>query len=133
MDEELEKKLNELLGFKKQLEEANAEQHKINTLSMVEKYKKEAKRAPIRSRIALAISFVFILFGSLGLGSTKIIIMNQDISGTPAQYVFGGTSMMIGFFLISITLLGSIIRATKLQILIELKQFELRLTEMLKK
>jgi hypothetical protein len=133
MTEELEQKLNELLGLKKQMEEATAEHRKNDTLSMVEKYKKEARRAPIRSRIALAISFVFILFGALGLGSTQIIIMGQDICGTPAQYALGGTFMLIGFFLISIILLGSIIRATKLQILIELKQFELRLTELLKK
>ena len=133
MDQELEKKLNELLGFKKQMEEATAEQQKINALSMVEKYKKEAKRAPIRSLMALAISFVFIMFGATGLGSSEIVIMGHDISGTPTQYALGGIFMMLGFLLVSITLLGSIIRAAKLQILMELKKLELRLTEMLKK
>ncbi len=133
MTEELEKKLDELLGFKKQMEEATSEQRKKNTLSVLEKYKKEERRARIRSRIALIISMVFMWFGAAGLGSTKIIIMGHDISGTPAQYALGGTFMLLGVFLTSITLLGSVIRVSKLQILAEFKQFELRLTEMLKK
>ena len=55
MTEEFEKKLDELLGFKKQMEEATSEQRKKNTLSVLEKYKKEERRAGIRSRIALII------------------------------------------------------------------------------
>lgn len=133
MSEELEKKLNELLGLKKQMEEATSEQRKKNYLSVLEQYKKEARRARIRSGIALIISLVFLWLGALGLGSTEIIIMGHDISGTPAQYALGGTFMLLGVFLISVTLLGSVIRVSKLQILAELKQFELRLTEMLKK
>lgn len=131
MTEELEQKLNELLGLKKQLEETTTEQRKKNTLSVLEQYKKEARRARIRSMIALAISIVFMWIGALGLGSTTIIIMGHDISGTPAQYALGGTFILLGVFVISITLLGSVIRASKLQILAELKQFELRLTELL--
>ena len=132
MTEELEKKLNELLGFKKQME-VTAEQSKKNTLSVLEKYKKEAKRARIRSFIALIIGTAFIWFGAHGLGSTEIIILDHDISGTPAQYALGGTSVLLGIFLISLSLLSSCIRESKLQILAELKQFELRITEMLKK
>ncbi len=41
--------------------------------------------------------------------------------------------MLLGVFLISITKLGSVIKVSKLQILTELKQLELRLSEMLKK
>ena len=133
MTEELEKKLNELLGLKKQMEEATAEQRKNNTLSVLDQYKKEARRARIRSMIAWTMGTLFLLFGAIGLGSTTIIIMGHDISGTPAQYALGGTFMLLGVFLISVTLLGSVIRTSKLQILAELKQFELRLTEMLKK
>ena len=133
MSEELEKKLNELLGMKKQMEEATAEQRKKNTLSVLKEYKKEAKRSRIRSLIALIIGMVFLLFGAAGLGSTQIMIMGHDISGTPAQYALGGTFMLLGVFLISITLLGSCIRVSKLQILAELKQFELRIIETLKK
>ena len=133
MTEELEKKLDELLGFKKQMEEATSEQRKKHTLSVLEKYKKEERRAGIRSRIALILGMVFLWLGAAGLGSTKIIIMGHDISGTPSQYALGGTFMLFGVFLISLTLLGAVIRVSKLQILAELKQFELRLTEMLKK
>ena len=133
MTEELEKKLNELLGLKKQMEEATAEQRKNNTLSMLEQYKKEEKRARIRTRIALLISMAFLWLGALGLGSTEIVILGHDISGTPAQYALGGTFMLFGVFIISVTALGAVIRTSKLQILGELKQFELRLIEMLKK
>ncbi|MBN1972732.1 MAG: hypothetical protein JW787_03780 [Sedimentisphaerales bacterium] len=131
MTEELEKKLNELLGFKKQLE-VTAEQSEKNTLSVLEQYKKEAKRTRIRSFIALIIGTVFLWFGACGLGSTEIIIFGHDISGTQAQYALGGTFILLGIFLISLSLLASCIRESKLQILAELKQFELRITEMLK-
>ena len=133
MTEELEKKLNELLGLKKQMEEATAEQRKKNTLSVLEQYKKEARRARIRFLIGFVMSIVFLWFGALGLGSTKVIIMGHDISGTPAQYALGGTFMLIGVFITSLTVLASVIRQSKLTILVELKQFELRITEMLKK
>ena len=133
MTEELEKKLNELLGLKKQMEEATAEQRKKNTLSVLEQYKKEARRARIRFLIGFVMSIVFLWFGALGLGSTKVIIMGHDITGTPAQYAMGGTFMLIGVFITSLTVLASVIRQSKLTILVELKQFELRITEMLKK
>lgn len=133
MTEDLEKKLNELLGLKKQMEEATAGQRKKNTLSVLEKYKKEARRARIRFLIGFVMSIVFLWVGALGLGSTKVIIMGHDISGTPAQYALGGTFMLIGVFITSLTVLASVIRQSKLAILVELKQFELRITEMLKK
>jgi len=133
MTEDLENKLNEILGLKKQLEEATAEQRKKNASSVLEQYKKEAKRDRIRSLIGLIMGALLLWFGALGLGSTQIIIMGHDISGTPAQYALGGTFMLLGVFLISITLLSSVIRVSKLQILAEMKHFELRLTEMLKK
>ena len=82
------------------MEEATAEQRKNNTLSMLEQYKKEEKRARIRTRIALLISMAFLWLGALGLGSTEIVILGHDISGTPAQYALGGTFMLFGVFII---------------------------------
>jgi hypothetical protein len=133
MTEELEKKLNELLGLKKQLEETTAEQRKINTLSVLEQYKKEARRARIRFLIGLIMGMIFLWLGALGLGSTQIILMGHDISGKPAQYVFGATAWLLGIFIVSIAAISLRIKQSKLAILQEMKQFELRLTEMLKK
>jgi hypothetical protein len=133
MTEELENKLNEILGLKKQLEEATAEQRKANTQTVLEEYKREAKRSRIRVVFGLIIALVFMELGALFLGSTKVIIMGHDISGTPAQYVFGGTFMLLGVCLISITVITARIKQSKLAILQEFKQFELRLMEMLKK
>ena len=133
MTEELEKKLNELLGLKKQMEDVTAEQQKKNTQFAIERYNKEAKRSLIRFLFGLIMGIVFLWNGALGLGSTTIIILGHDISGTPAQYVLGGTFMAFGILIISITVISACIRTSKLQILGELKQFELRLIEMLKK
>ena len=94
MTEELEKKLNELLGLKKQMEEATAQQHKVNTLSVLEKYKKEAKRSHIRKLVGFFMGIVFLFLGAVGLGSTDITIMNHNITGTPVQYALGGTETL---------------------------------------
>jgi len=115
------------------MEETTSEQHKKNILSMLEQCRKEAIHARIRFLIGLIMSMVFMWLGALGLGSTKIIIMDHDISGTPAQYALGGTFMLIGVLVTSLTVLASCIRKSKLAILVEFKQFELRITEMLKK
>jgi hypothetical protein len=133
MTEELENKLNEILGLKKQLEESTAEQRKATASSVLEQYKKEAKRARIRYLIGFIMSIVFMLFGAAGLGSTEIIIMGHDISGTPAQYALGGTFMLFGVYVISITVVTACIRQSKLQILAEMKHLELKITDMLKK
>ena len=76
---------------------------------------------------------VFLWNGAQQLGSTTIIIMGHDITGTPVQYALGGTFMAFGIIIISITVITACIKTSKLQILGELKQFELRLIEMLKK
>ncbi len=132
MTEELEKKLNELLGLKKQMEEVTAKQRKKNTLSVLEQYKKEARRARIRFLIGFAMGLLLMWFGILGLCSTQVIIMGHDITGTPAQYVLGAIALLIGIFDLSLTVIASCIRGSKLAILAEFKQFELRITEMLK-
>jgi hypothetical protein len=133
MTEELEKKLNELLGLKKQFEEATDERRRIATSSVLEQYKKEARRARIRFLIGFVMGLLFMLLGILGLCSTKVIIMGHDISGTPAQYVLGAIALLVGVFDVSLTVIASCIRQSKLAILAEFKQFELRITEMLRK
>ncbi len=133
MTEELEKKLNELLGLKKQLEEATDERRRIATSSVLEQYKKEARRARIRFLIGFVMGLLFMWLGILGLCSTKVIIMGHDISGTPAQYVLGAIALLVGVFDVSLTVIASCIRQSKLAILAEFKQFELRITEMLRK
>ncbi len=132
MTEELEKKLNELLGLKKQFEEATDERRRIATSSVLEQYKKEARRARIRFLIGFVMGLLFMWLGILGLCSTKVIIMGHDISGTPAQYVLGAIALLGGVFDVSLTVIAWCIRQSKLAILAEFKQFELRITEMLK-
>jgi hypothetical protein len=133
MNEELEKKLTELLGLKKQMEEATSEQHKKNISSVLERYKKESRLSLIRSLFGLVMSIVLQLIGVLGLYSTQVVILGHDISGTPFQYFLGAIFMLFGVLIFIITVITACIRYSKLQILAELKQFELRLAEMLKK
>jgi hypothetical protein len=132
MTEELEEKLNELLGLKKQLEEASEEQRKIDTSSVMRQYKKEAKCARIRCWVGLVIGFVFIELGVIGFCSTKLIVMGVDITG-PSKFIFGAVGMLLGIIIPISAKLGLRISQSKLAILQELKQFELRITEMMKK
>ncbi|HUT28799.1 MAG TPA: hypothetical protein VMX13_03320 [Sedimentisphaerales bacterium] len=132
MTEELEKKLNELLGLKKQLEEATEEQQKINTSSLLGQYKKEAKYARIRFWVGVVIGFVFIELGVIGFCSTKLSVMGVDITG-PSKFIFGALGMLVGIVIPIGAKLGLRISQSKLAILEELKQFELRITEMLKR
>lgn len=132
MTEELEKKLNELLGLKKQLEEATEEQRKINTSYVLEQYKKEARSARIRFWVGIVIGFVFIELGVIGFCSTKLIVMGIDVTG-PSKFIFGAIGAFLGIIIPITASLGLRIRQSKLAILQEMKQFELRITEMLKK
>ena len=132
MNEDLESKLNELLGLKQQMEETTAAQRQKDISSTLEQYKKEARRSRIRFVIGMLVGIAFQWLGAAGLGATKMIIMGHDISGTPAQYALGGTFMSLGIFVISITIITACIRAGNLRILAGFKQFELRLTEILK-
>ncbi len=132
MTEELEEKLNELLGLKKQLEKETDEQRKINTSSVLRQYEKEAKYARIRCRVGLAIGFVFMVFGVIGFCSTKLIVMGVDITG-PSKLIFGAVGLLVGIVIPISAKLGLRISQSKLAILQELKEFELRIMEMLKK
>jgi hypothetical protein len=128
MTEELEKKLSELLGMKKQLEELTTEKREINTSLMFEQYKKEARSSKIRLWVGLAIGFVFIEFGAIGFASTKLIVMGVDVTG-PSQYVFGAVGVLLGIIIPITAKLGWHITQCKLSILQELKQMEMRVLD----
>ena len=128
----MEKKLNELLGLKKQLEEITEEKQKTATTSVLEQYKKEARSARIRCWIGLALGFVFIQLGVIGFCSTKLVVMGFDITG-PSKFIFGAIGLFLGIIIPMVAKLALRISQSKLAILQELKQFELRMTELLKK
>jgi hypothetical protein len=119
MTEELEKKLNELLGLKKQLEEITANKKKSDAASEFEEKNRKTK---VYFYIYLAISVGILLFGITGMemntGKYQIIALFTAIVG------FESTVLMKMWYH-TIT--------TKLSILREMKEFELRITEMLKK
>ncbi len=122
MTEELEKKLNELLGLKKQLEEATEEKKKAFTLSVTERYRKESRFNLIRCGVLIVLGWGMIMFGTI------IYIQHSDV-----VYIDCPTIIIVGLLLIVIAKLAWLIRQSKLTILQEMKQFELRIMEMLKK
>ena len=132
MTEELEKKLNELLGLKKQLEEATEERKKIAAASALEQYKKEARNSRIRFWFGIVIGFVFIELGVIGFCSTKLMVMGVNLAG-PSKFIFGAIGMLLGIVVPIAAKLGLRISQSKLAILQEMKQFELRMRELLTK
>ena len=122
MTEELEKKLNELLGLKKQLEEITEEKQKTVTASIIGRYKKEAGLASIRFWVAVALGYSLVIFGLI------IYVHTHDLI-----YIDCPTIIIAGLGLMVFAKLCWLIRKSKLSILQEIKQFELRITEMLKK
>jgi hypothetical protein len=124
MTEELEKKLNELLGLKKQLEEITEEKKKAATSEVLERYKKEARLSLIRCRVGLGIGLaLYIVYLTLAFS-----IYNNDT----IKFVCIGIAIL-GLAVPMVAKLGLRISQSKLSILQEMKQFELRITEMLKK
>jgi hypothetical protein len=122
MTEEMEKKLNELLGLKKQLEEITEEKKKAVTSEVFEQYKKEARLGLIRYRVAFGIGLAqYIVFVVLALS-----IYNNDT----LKFVFIGIAIL-GLGVPMVAKLGLRISQSKLSILQEMKQFEMRITELL--
>ena len=119
MNEEIEKKLNELLGLKKELEEITADKKKSDAVSV---YEEQGRRTKIYYYIYLAINVGIMLMGLSGLylntGRYQLFSLFAAIVG------FEGTVLMKMWYH-TIT--------SRLAILREIKQFELRITEILKK
>jgi hypothetical protein len=105
MTEELEQKLNELLGLKKQLEEITEGKQATVASSVVRKYKKRTILNWVFFLLTFVLGMAFISFGLIVLQLTDGVL-----------YIDSPTCMQ-----------------NKLAILQEMKQFELRITEMLKK
>ena len=119
MTEELEKKLNELLGLKRQLEEITADKEKSKASAIFEEKQRKVK---VYFYIYFAVSLGIMLFGIWGIymntGKYQILSLFYAILG------FEGTVLMKMWYHMM---------TTKLTILQEMKQFELRITELLKK
>ena len=119
MTEELEKKLNELLELKEQVEKLNAHNEKFEASSVFEEKKRKTRRYYY---IWFAITLGIMIFGMAG------IFMNTGkYQITSLFYALLGfeSNVLIKMWYHTI--------CTKLAILEEMKQFELRITEMLKK
>ena len=118
MTEELEKKLNELLRLKKQIEEMTADKKKSDAVS---EFGEKSRKTKVYFYIYLAISVGILLFGVKGM---EMNTGNQFIALFVAIVGFEGTVLMKMWYHTV---------ATRLAILQEMKEFELRITEMLKK
>ena len=118
MTEELEKKLNELLGMKKQLDEITANK-KISDISLDFEAKK--RKTKIIFYIYIAISACVAIYGISAMENNS---GNQFIALFIAIVGFENTVLMKMWYHTIIT---------KLTILQEMKEFELRITDMLKK
>jgi len=122
MTEELEQKLTELLGLKKQLEEITEERRQKVTSSVIERYKKEARLSLIRFCVAAALGWGMVVFGAI------IFVQHTDV-----VYINCPTIIVAGLILMLVAKLAWLIRKSKLSILQEMKQLELRITELLER
>lgn len=121
MTEELEEKLNELLGMKRAFEAAIEEREKEGISLVVERYRKEARSSRIRFWVGLVIGIAFAELGVIAIHGTG-----------PLKFVLIGIGML-GLYIPLAAKLGLRISQSKLAILQEMKQFELRIMEMLRK
>ncbi len=119
MTDELEDKLKDLSALKGQLDRLSREQLEAATSAVLERYKKEAKAGRIRLWVGIAMSIVFLELGWVGLNST----------GPWANLLVG--IGVLGLYIPVGAKLGFVIRQSKLTVLEEMKQFELRMTELL--
>lgn len=120
MTEELERKLNELLGMKKQLEELKADKKKTDAVS---EFETKSRKAKTILYIYLIICVGITLVGVVGI-QKNTGIANQFMALFMAIVGFEGTVLMKLWFHVT---------QARLTVLQEMKQFELRITEMLKK
>jgi hypothetical protein len=117
--DELEDKLKDLSALKEQLDRLSREQLEAATSAVLERYKKEAKAGRIRLWVGIMMSIVFLELGWVGLNST----------GPWANLLVG--IGVLGLYIPVGARLGFVIKQSKLAVLQEMKQFELRMTELL--
>jgi len=122
MTEELEKKLNELLGLKKLLEEVTEEKQKTVTAAVVKKYRKKTILNWVFFWLTFVLGMAFVSFGLIVLQLTDGVL-----------YIDCHTCIIVGLLILTFARVLFRIRQNKLAILQEMKQFELRITEMLQK
>ena len=122
MTEELEKKLNELLGLKKLLEQVTEEKQKTVTAPVVKKYKKKTILNWVFFWLTFVLGMALISFGLIVLQLTDGVL-----------YIDCQTCIIVGLLILTFARMLFRIRQNKLAILQEMKQFELRITEKLNK
>ena len=123
MDEELENKINdELLGMKKHIEGITTETQKATASLINEEYKEEARFIFFRFLIAASIGFLMVMTGII------IYVKTHDVVNIDCP-----TIIVAGLLLMLFSKVLWVIRQNKLTFSKELKQFELRMTEKLKK
>lgn len=122
MTEELEQKLTELLALKKQLEEITEEKQKTVASSVFKKYKKKNILNWVFFWLTFALGMVFISFGLIVIQLTEGVL-----------YIDSPACIIVGLLILVFARMLFRIRQNKLEILQEMKQFELRITETLKK
>lgn len=132
MTEELEKKLTELLELKKQFEQVNEGRRKEIVSSLANQWKKEARNSRIRFWVGVVMGLVFIELGVISICSTELKVMNVDVPDR-VRFFFGAMGVVFGIVVPSAAKLGLHLTQTRLSILHEMKQFELRMMELLKK
>lgn len=108
--------------MKKQLEEVTEEKQKTVTLSVVKKYKKKAILNWVFFWFNFVLGMAFVTFGLIVLQVTDQVL-----------YIDYSTCIIVGLLILTVAKMLFLIRQSKLTILQEMKQFELRITEMLKK
>ena len=122
MTEELEKKLNELLGLKKLLEQVTEEKQKTVTAPVVKKYKKKTILNWVFFWLTFVLGMALISFGLIVLQLTDGVL-----------YIDCQTCIIVGLLILTFARMLFRIRQNKLAILQEMKQLELRIMEKLKK
>jgi len=122
MTEELEKKLNELLGLKKLLEQVTEEKQKTVTAPVVKKYKKKTILNWVFFWLTFALGMAFVSFGLIVIQLTDGVL-----------YIDSNTCIIVGILILIFARMLFRIRQNKLAILQEMKHLELRITEKMKK
>ncbi len=122
MTEELEKKLNELLGLKKLLEEVTEEKQKTVTAPVLKKYKKKTILNWVFFWLTFVLGMAFVSFGLIVLQLTDGVL-----------YIDSNTCIIVGILILIFARVLFRIRQNKLAILQEIKHLELRITEKMKK